>query len=61
MAVSACMADNTSANYLTKKIQSSLCQNSCGIKVLEVKMAGKFTTGVTRGRGHRAFTDGDHN
>jgi len=36
---------------------------SCGIKVLEIKMAGKFTAGVTltRGRGHKAFTDGDRN
>ena len=62
MAASACMADNTYANHLTKrKIQSSVRQNSCGIEVLEVKMAGKFTAGGTRGRGHRAFTDGDRN
>ena len=39
-------------------------QNSCGTEVLEsLKMAGKFTAGVTltRGRGHKAFTDGDRN
>ena len=62
MAVSACMADNTSANHLAKKKQSSLRQNSCGTEVLEsLKMAGKFTAGVTIERGHRAFTYGDRN
>ena len=62
MAASACMADNTYANHLTKrKIQSSVRHNSCGIEVLEVKMAGKFTAGVTIERGHRAFTYGDRN